>query len=383
MEDREIDSALVLYAIPDERFFSQSEGIGGHVTHAIGGVYGLTSLGNRVVAIVSRPSEEFRAECAHIVEVNYSSATRWFRNISYARRLCTAVAEWKPKFVYLRYSGRFAPWLSVLRWCIGSTPIILEVNSLLSQRYYLYRFIDYLALRGVAAITTISELERDTILRCAGEEIKDRVFVVPNAVNLSRFTRLHRGKKPERGETSPVTIGYIGIYKPDYGLEDLIDAFASLVVHRSDVRLVLYGAGPHKEVLREKVDSIPKVGLYGKLAVKDVPAAMQALDIAIYPGTGAHGYQSPVKLFEYMAAGCAIVSCATRSTRAILEEGKLGLLYEPGDIKGLCTSLNFLITNPESRTRLAFRAQRAAFKKHSWEQRFDFLFKALLAKGLV
>jgi glycosyltransferase involved in cell wall biosynthesis len=68
-------------------------------------------------------------------------------------------------------------------------------------------------------------------------------------------------------------------------------------------------------------------------------------------------YASPLKLFEYMALGCAIVAPDTANIREILAHEESALLFAPGDGASFRGALKRLIADPELRKRLGASAR--------------------------
>jgi glycosyltransferase involved in cell wall biosynthesis len=64
---------------------------------------------------------------------------------------------------------------------------------------------------------------------------------------------------------------------------------------------------------------------------EDVPGLIASFDIALQPASVP--YASPLKVFEYMAAGRAIVAPDQPNIREVLEHGRTALLFDP-DRKG-------------------------------------------------
>jgi L-malate glycosyltransferase len=54
-----------------------------------------------------------------------------------------------------------------------------------------------------------------------------------------------------------------------------------------------------------------------------------------------------------MACGCTVVASNTGGNPELVEDGRTGLLFEPGDVDGLTARLRLLITDSALRARLA------------------------------
>jgi glycosyltransferase involved in cell wall biosynthesis len=97
---------------------------------------------------------------------------------------------------------------------------------------------------------------------------------------------------------------------------------------------------------------------------------INAADIAVAPylenpQLGLWG--SPMKLFEYMACGAAVVASNLGQITEVIQDGYNGLLTPASDVPALASAILRLIEKPELRTRLGQQARRDAEQKYSWE----------------
>ena len=104
--------------------------------------------------------------------------------------------------------------------------------------------------------------------------------------------------------------------------------------------------------------------------IEDIAAAaLCAADIGLAPyADGAPAYFSPLKLFEYMAAGLAVVAGDLPGVRdAVGEDG--ALLVPPGDATALAESVGALAADRDLRLALGGAARARALAEHTWPQR--------------
>lgn len=81
-------------------------------------------------------------------------------------------------------------------------------------------------------------------------------------------------------------------------------------------------------------------------------------------------FTSPLKLFEYMSAGRAIVASDLPSIREVLRDNEEGLLVEPGDAEALAAAIKKLLEDRGLAERLA-RAAYAEAPKYTWGRRAE------------
>ena len=98
-----------------------------------------------------------------------------------------------------------------------------------------------------------------------------------------------------------------------------------------------------------------RIHFSGRVAHRDIPTYVRLFDIALQ--TASVAYASPLKLFEYMAQGRAIVAPDQANIREILGNGENALLFSPGDRAAFEAALTSLCHDPELRIRLGATAR--------------------------
>src|SRR5207253_8092368 len=116
--------------------------------------------------------------------------------------------------------------------------------------------------------------------------------------------------------------------------------FARLAANDQDVSLLLVGDGPGRRAAQEKAAALgvaSHVVSTGAVMHERIPDLLAAMDVAVAPFVWKedHLYGSPMKLFEYMAAGLPSVSTAIEQTTQIIDHGRTGWLCPPGDYVAL------------------------------------------------
>jgi glycosyltransferase involved in cell wall biosynthesis len=99
------------------------------------------------------------------------------------------------------------------------------------------------------------------------------------------------------------------------------------------------------------------------MSIADVAVVPSAPVPASHGGTG-----TPLKLFEYMAAGKAIVATAQNQAAEVIQDGHNGLLVEAGDVNRFAEAMLRLLNDPVERGRLGQNARQQAVELYSWER---------------
>lgn len=95
---------------------------------------------------------------------------------------------------------------------------------------------------------------------------------------------------------------------------------------------------------------------------------LTSMDVAVAPYPALDDfYFSPLKIFEYMAAGRAIVASAIGQIGDLITDGITGLLYPPGDTAALSAALQRLADDPVLRVQLGKAARQAVVQNHTWD----------------
>jgi glycosyltransferase involved in cell wall biosynthesis len=116
-----------------------------------------------------------------------------------------------------------------------------------------------------------------------------------------------------------------------------------------------------------------------RIAHAEVPTLLRALDVCVMPFPDTPHYRhdmSPLKMFEYMAAGRAILATDLPSVREVLVDGESALLVPPGDAPALARGMCRLLADADLRERLGVRA-RAEAARYSWDARARRLLEGL------
>ena len=154
------------------------------------------------------------------------------------------------------------------------------------------------------------------------------------------------------------------------GIRVILDAAAEA----SEIKFKIAG-GPDKErenlINEVKKRQLNNVEFIGIIKPSDVPKHLSLADILIYSASAnsveAKFYTSPIKLFEYLAAGRPIVAADLPSVREIVTEKEV-TFYTPGDQVSLAAALREIQTN-QAAAKTKAQTGLELIKKYTWEER--------------
>lgn len=257
-------------------------------------------------------------------------------------------------------------WLAALANRLGRTrrPVVRTRHIIQPVRRHagnrwLYR-------RATAHVITVTEAIRRQYL-AAGLLGPDHVTTLRGGVDTEAFrpdippAKLREG--PGLYSDAPL-VGLVGGLRPMKGHLVVIDALARLAQSDRCPHVVLIGGGPTAEPLRE---AIRTRGLERHLTlcgyVEDVAAAMTALDIALYVPLETEGMSRV--LWEYMAAGRAVIASRVGVVPEALRDGDTAVIVAAGDAAALAAALDRLLGDRELRARLGTNARRVVETSYS------------------
>jgi glycosyltransferase involved in cell wall biosynthesis len=255
-------------------------------------------------------------------------------------------------------------------------PGVLEVNAPLIEEQTRYRSLvdragaERVAERVFAAASVLLAVSREIAgYLNAYPAARGKVHVVPNAVNPDRFS-------PGVTPTCPAapgtfTVGFVGSLKPWHGLSVLVEAFSILHARGGGWRLLIVGDGPERSDVEDAVVSRgvrDAVQFTGAVPPSEIPGLLSSMDVAVasYPNLSRF-YFSPLKVYEYMAAGLPVVASRIGQLSDLIEDGENGLLCPPDDARALAAEIARLRAEPDRAARLGRAARATVLRDRTWD----------------
>lgn len=319
-----------------------------------------------------RPADLDRVELVHRPITTKETAEREAAQHAVGSEFAFQITAGGFDLVYERYS-LFSTALA--QAAPAGVPGILEVNAPLidEQRTHRHLVDEKLAHRALVEQTSaaahtiaVSAMVADWVVGTTGGA---EVTVVPNGVNTDRIVP---GEDPLEGDRP--TVVFVGTLKPWHGVETLVEA-AALAQQNWD--LCIIGHGPQSEILRARVKDAGlqhRVSFTGAVTPEAVPGFLTGCSIATapYPAVATEdSYFSPLKVYEYLAAGLPVVASAIGQIPQILEGTDAGVLVPPSDAQALADAIDELVIDAERRNRMARNARALAVSRHSWSKAVD------------
>jgi len=210
---------------------------------------------------------------------------------------------------------------------------------------------------------------------------KGKIIVVPDAVDLKMFEAANNSMPDIRHKLNlPLDkklIGFIGRFKTkneEKGIKTMIESLKFL----EDLNVAMCFVGGTENEIEEYKKMADEYGFGHKcIFIKHqltemVPFYAKAMDILAmpFPWTEHYAYYiSPMKMFEYMAAGKPIVASDLPSIREILNNNN-AILIEPNNPKILAEGIKKILNNPFWVEKISTQALEDV-KKYTWDKRAE------------
>ena len=248
-------------------------------------------------------------------------------------------------------------------------------------------------LRVADCVICVSEAARTHLIGTWAAD-RAKTVVCRNGVDVRRFRPDPEARAAVRARLGlgdrPLVV-FVGSFYDWHDVGTLLDAFAIVRRRVPDARLILAGHGMLWDAMQQRARG---AGVYeavqftGLVSHPEVPGLLSAADITVapYPRMTRQLWLSPLKLFEYMAAGSAIVATDAGQVGQVIRHASNGLLVAPGDVAAMAEAIARLATDAELRARLGAQAREDAVREHSWDRyldRLESLFRAVLERHPV
>lgn len=233
------------------------------------------------------------------------------------------------------------------------------------------------AARAATRVVTLTAGLRDELIDRGVP--KEKILIVPNGVDSQRF----KPSPPDRalshrlGLDGKIVIGYVGSLLDYEGLDLLIRAAHVLWRERHDFHVLLVGDGAEKANYEELARGLGVLGsivtFVGRVDHEDVGKYYSLIDISPFPRLPVEVCElvSPLKPFEAMAMGKAVIASDVRALAEVVSDGRNGLLHEKGSVEDLVRTLRLLMEDKDLRGRLGRDARDWVVAHRDWRRLAD------------
>jgi glycosyltransferase involved in cell wall biosynthesis len=229
-----------------------------------------------------------------------------------------------------------------------------------------YETVDRVHLRFMDRVVCVSAGQAERVRRCGVPP--ERVRVIRNAARLSAFAdpdpRMRQRLRELTGGEGPIVVA-AGRLSPEKGFDVLVEAAKRFLNDVSTARGVVFGEGPERTRLQQKIDEFGLTERFRFLGFRDdVDALLPWAHLVVIPSL-TEGL--PNIALEAAAAGVPVVATAVGGTPEVVIDGCTGFLVAPNDPVALARRIADLVTAPELARALGIAARRRVEEHFSFE----------------
>jgi len=268
-------------------------------------------------------------------------------------------------------------WAGLIFSKIKNVPYILEWKDHLipEQKSLLKSFARYIEKKKILKAEFIvieSSILKNWIVKEYNID-SNKVLVALNAVNYSDFSKRNinnsENLKKYNFQTHKTTVTYLGSFAFYHDSKRLVLAAKILFELNPDITIYMVGDGKDKNdcINLAKDLNIHEKNIFFMPPVKkeEVPEILHNSAIAVLPGST--DIICPVKIMEYMAAGCVTIAPDYECNKEVIHHLKNGMLFKAGDEKSLAEVINQIANNKILAGRISKNGMEYAKTNLSWE----------------
>lgn len=335
---------------------------------------------------VRQPKPDWE-ELAHWYGLKQSFPVTWLpahprlRRYDFGWRAVHWARRWGAEVIYTRLpqSAASASWLGA--------KTIFEIHDMPQGAMGLLLLRLFLRGRGAYRLVVISQVLRDDLIERLNDPGLGRsAIVAPDGVDLERYENLPEPEDSRRElhqagkldlDVGRFTAGYSGHLYSGRGKELIL----ALATRLPEMNFLIVG-GESAEVARLQADrqrlGLANLYVTGFVPNAEVPLYQAACEALLMPyqravaassGGDISRYLSPMKMFEYLACGRAILASDLPVLREVLTP-EIAVLLPPDDLEAWIAALEKLRQEPDRRARIAGQA-RCAAQDYSWSRRVE------------
>lgn len=310
-----------------------------------------------------------------IIENHWPNVTRFsgffygYRNLLYLKKLNS---------VSLLY-GRNAYSLFLCR--NSGIPIIFESHQIPKTALQQYMERKIIRCKSFKHVVVISKKLKELYLEKFPELSERKIVVAPDAAD-DHFSGQIAGHYL-RGRKESIKVGYVGSLLPGRGVNFILE----LAGKCGDADFHIIGGNKREIQEIQNRTETQNVFFYGHKPHGALPGYFSELDIlvapyqkkvSVYGGKGdTSQIMSPLKIFEYMASGKAIIASNLDVLKEVLVDHFNAMLCDPEDINHWISTIRRLIDDDDLRNKLGNNARQEFLKKYTWGKRTEIVLNGL------
>lgn len=307
-------------------------------------------------------------------------------SMPYLREFARRLRQARPHVVH---SNGFKTHLLAAAACPPKSALLWHVHDYVSMRPFMSRALKMFKRRCAVAVANSHSVARDVGAVC---EDRPAVRTIHNAVDTNLFSPdgpaldLDKLSDLPPAPAGAIRIGLLATFARWKGHRVFLEAVSRLAggapIRAYVIGAPLYATGGSQFSTAELKKTAEELGIEVGFPgfVRDVPAALRSLDIAVHASTAAEPFG--LAILEAMSCGRAVVFSRAGGALEICEDGREALSHEPGNVAELASAMKRLVSDAALRNQLGIEARRRAtsfFSSATLDQKWIAVYREALA----
>ncbi|MDV7340827.1 glycosyltransferase family 4 protein [Terasakiella sp. A23] len=296
------------------------------------------------------------------------------------KTLWRAMRGGKPDAYYMRW--HFAAWPLAFWAKLRGVPCVIEINGPVDDLFiawpitrkakWLFRWLMESQLKWAAGLVPVTGGLGEVCRKVVGDQ--KPMSVIPNGANTDQFSpeAAHQENDYTRDLPEKFCI-FFGTMAAWQGIRTVLAAVESDTWPK-DLPIYLAGDGAERPHVEEVAARQPDLVKYlGRIPYEHLPSLVARAQTSFIctenlEGRGSTGL-APLKLFESLACGVAVVATDMPFQSDVVRNGQCGYIVPAGSPDELAATVNKLVSGADERLEMGKNARRVAVEEHSWYAR--------------
>ncbi|MDY6802777.1 MAG: glycosyltransferase family 4 protein [Cyanobacteriota bacterium] len=245
--------------------------------------------------------------------------------------------------------GKFLPWPGVVHSCYrdnrAGTVAVAAMQTV-------HRILPTWS-KMVGVYITLTQFARQKFIQAGLPP--EKILVKPNFVSTN----------PEVGKGSGGYAFFVGRLSPEKGLDTLLEAWEYL---GGQIPLKIVGDGPLASKVQEAASRLPNIEWLGRRPLQEVYDLVGEAKFLIFPS---QWYETFGRVaVEAFAKGTPVIAANIGAIAELVDSGRTGLLFRPGDREDLIGQVEWANTHPEELTQMRRNARAEFEAKYTAEENY-------------
>lgn len=248
--------------------------------------------------------------------------------------------------------GKKIPWPGVLHACYrGSRAGSVAVASMITVHRRMSTWD-----RAVDMFVALTDFSRNKLVE--GGLPAKKITVKPNC---------SPDPGPPGGDPRGGFALFVGRLSPEKGVGTLLSAWEDLGV---SIPLKMAGDGPLREEVARRADG-KRIEYLGRRSHKEILALMRQAAIIVFPSIWYECF--PLVIVEAFACGLPVIASQMGAMGEIIDNGRTGLHFRPGDTEDLAAKIKWAVCHPEEMVQMRHASRSEYLAKYTPERNYQML----------